>query len=301
VRLSEIDLNLLVVFDAIHREQNLTRAAEKLHLTQPALSHALSRLRDLFRDQLFTRSGRGMLPTPLARTLIGPVRDALKTLERGLFPGQAFDPANTPRNFVVGLRDVMETIWLPVLVKRMQHEAPLLTLASTRVARQDLETDLMAGTLDLAFDIPLPVSSNVRHLPISEEKLAVLARRGHPGLATGLNLDTYLAQQHVLVSSRRRGPGLEDLVLQQMGRQRKVALRCQSYLAACQVVQSTDLLLTMPERLAKALNLSIQNELLAFPGKSPHLSIHMYWSSAADNDPANVWLREQVAQLAREL
>src|SRR4051812_8816197 len=115
MRLSEIDLNLLVVFEAIYREGNLTRAAKKLHLTQPALSHALSRLRKMFGDPLFARTGRAMVPTPFARNLVGPVREALSTLERGLFPNQAFAPETARRRFIVGMREVLEAFVLPEL------------------------------------------------------------------------------------------------------------------------------------------------------------------------------------------
>jgi DNA-binding transcriptional LysR family regulator len=302
VRLSDIDLNLLVVFEAIHREQNLTRAAETLNLTQPALSHALSRLRDLLQDPLFARRDRRMVPTPFARTLIGPVREALGVLERGLFPNRAFDPSVTPRRFVVGMRDVLETVWLPVLAETLQRTAPLLELVITRVARRELETELITGALDLAIEIPLPVTAAIEHCPVAEDRLVVVARRGHPrARPRRLDLGAYLEQTHVIVSSRRKGPGLEDLVLEQSGRRRRIALRCQNYLSACRVVCGTDLLLTMPERLAKSLNLGIENVLLPFPLESPALAVHMYWHGAAGNDPANAWLRERVVQIAKTL
>jgi len=301
MKLHQVDLNLLVVFDAIHREQNLTRAAEKLGLSQPAMSHALSRLRELFQDPLFARSGRQMAPTPFARSLIVPVREALMNLERSLFPNQHFDPSQSARRFVVGLRDALETVWLPHLMEELQGEAGQLSLVSTRVARAELETELISGALDLAIEIPVPVSSAVRHQPVADtERLVVVARKGHP-VIKGLDLARYLAQTHVVVSSRRRGPALEDMVLRQSGARRRVTLRCQNYHAAFQVVKSTDLLLTLPERLAKALNTGFDNVLLAFPTEAPALAIHMYWHSAMDNDPANAWLREQVLRLARSL
>jgi DNA-binding transcriptional LysR family regulator len=301
VRLSDIDLNLLVVFEAIYREQSLTRAAQKLNLTQPALSHALARLRELFQDPLFARSGRAMLPSSFARTIIGPVRQALLTLEHGLFPSQGFDPKRTPRRFVVGLRDVLETVWLPVLVRQAREEGSALQLVSARVSRSELETDLSAGALDLAIEIPLPVSSAVRHREITQDRLVVMARRQHPVVRGGLDVESYLAHSHVFVSSRRKGPGVEDLVLRQRGQHRRIVLRCQNYLAACQVVRETDLLLTIPERLARSLPLEDETCLLPFPCETPPLSIHMYWHASADNDPANMWLRGQIERLAAQL
>jgi DNA-binding transcriptional LysR family regulator len=304
VRLRELDLNLLVVFEAIHREQNLTRAAEKLGLSQPALSHALSRLRELLQDPLFARNGRLMVPTPFARTLIGPVREALVSLENSLFPNQAFDPSQSARRFVVGLRDALEAVWLPHLVEELQTNPSQLQLVSTRVSRTELETELINGALDVAIEIPVPVSSAIRHRQVAGgEKLVVVARKGHPALKSskGIDLERYLEQTHVLVSSRRKGPALEDVVLRQSGKRRRVSLRCQNYHAACQVVRSTDLLLTMPERLARALNEQSDNLLVPFPVEAPALAIHMYWHAAVENDPANVWLREQVLRLARKL
>jgi DNA-binding transcriptional LysR family regulator len=302
VRLSDIDLNLLVVFEAIHREQNLTRAAETLNLTQPALSHALSRLRELLQDPLFARHERMMVPTPFARALIGPVREALGVLERGLFPNRAFDPTETARRFVVGMRDVLESVWLPVLAETLQRTAPLLELVITRFARRDLETELITGALDLAVEIPLPVSAAIEHCQVAEDRLVVVARRGHPrARRKRLDLEAYLEQTHVIVSSRRKGPGLEDVVLERSGHRRRIALRCQNYLSACQVVRATDLLLTMPERLAKSLNQGTENVLLPFPLESPALAIHMYWHGASGNDPGNLWLRERLVEITKAL
>jgi DNA-binding transcriptional LysR family regulator len=299
VRLSDIDLNLLVVFEAIHREQNLTRAAQRLGLTQPALSHALGRLRDLLQDPLFTRTGRQMVPTAFARSLIVPVREALLTLEHGLFPNQAFEPARAARRFVIGLRDVLETVWLPLLVEHLRS-APQLSLVSTRVARSELETELVTGVLDLAIEIPLPVSAALRHQAIAEERLVVMARRDHPA-AGDLTLERYLEHSHVIVSSRRSGPGLEDAALRSLGRRRRISLRCQNFHAACQIVQESDLLLTLPERLAQALKRGSDQRILPFPVPAPSLAIHMYWHTASDNDPANRWLREQVLGLTGAL
>lgn len=299
MRLSDIDLNLLVAFEAIYREQNLTRAAEKLNLTQPALSHALARLRDLFQDPLFARTARLMAPTPFARSIISPVRDALSTLERGLFQNRSFDPAHESRRFVVGLRDALESAWLPRLIEHFYVRAPKLSLVSTRVVRAELETELSSGAIDLAIEIVVPVSSAIRHQPIAEDKLVVVARRGRA--SEELSLARYLEATHVLVSSRRRGPGLEDVALRQAGLKRNIALRCQNYHAASRVVQNTELLLTMPERLARALHQEADAVILPFPIEMQPLTMHMYWWGASDNDPANRWLREEVMRLSQTL
>lgn len=302
MRLHQIDLNLLVAFEAIYREQNLTRAAEKLHVTQPALSHTLGRLRELFGDPLFSRSGRVMAPTPFARGLIGPVRQALTTLEQGLFPSQGFDPATSDRRFSVAVRDSFEILWLPPLMKALRDKAPHIQMVSVRVAQPaQLETELAAGTIDLALDLPLSVGGATRSLELGQEDdLSVIARRGHPALRKRLTLDAYLTASHVIASSRRRGPGLEDVVLRSLGHRRSIAVRCQSHLAAAHVAASTDLLLTLPTRMAKAIAPSTRTTITAAPFSAPPLGIHLYWHKAMDTDPANTWLRGLITDLARK-
>src|SRR5690349_13998410 len=130
MHISRIDLNLLVVLDAIYTEGGITRAAGKLHLTQPAISHSLGRLRDLFKDELFSREGRAMVPTPLARSLITPVREALRRLEATLNELEVFDPATTQKRFTLGVRDVFESTVLPPLLRHVTRAAPSIDVAA---------------------------------------------------------------------------------------------------------------------------------------------------------------------------
>ena len=135
MHLSQVDLNLFVVLEAVYREGNLTRAAHQLNLTQPAISHSLRRLRELFHDPLFIRQGAKMVPTPFTRTIIGQVRQALQIFEVNLYEHRQFDPVHTRRNFYLGLRDSSEAIVLPSLAKRLQEAAPGISVASVRAAR----------------------------------------------------------------------------------------------------------------------------------------------------------------------
>jgi len=226
VHISRIDLNLLVVLDAIYTESGITRAADKLHLTQPAISHSLGRLRQLFGDELFVREGRTMVPTPLARNLIEPVRRALRGLEVTLNELERFDPASTQKRFNVAVRDVFEATVLPALLRRVGREAPAVDVAAVQVERRELESQLAAGTLDAALDVLLPLSDQVRRRKITLDRMVVVARRNHPVVRRGLTLATYLKQHHVLVSSRRSGPGLEDVELSRQGLSRRIRLRC---------------------------------------------------------------------------
>ena len=295
MQISRIDLNLLVVLDAIYTENGITRAAQKLHLTQPAISHSLGRLRELFKDGLFVREGRTMVPTPLARNLITPVREALRRLEVTLNERERFDPATTQRRFVIAVRDVFESTLLPPLLQRIGRVAPSVDVAAVQLERREFESELAAGTLDAALDVLLPFSDQVRRRRISLDRLVVVARRNHPAVRRGLTLATYLKQDHVLVSSRRSGPGLEDVELSRQGLSRRVRLRCQHYFAACRVVSQTDLVLTMPENYARIANRQFGNQILPLPLDMPPLDAYLYWHASVDNEPANRWLREQVA------
>jgi len=289
--LARIDLNLLVVLETIHAEGGITRAAEKLHLSQPAISHALARLRETFDDPLFVRQGNTMIPTPFARRLLEPVRESLRTLDAAFAGLERFDPATSRKRFTLGLRAVMEPTVLPALMEEILGAAPGVGLAAVRVDRRRVETDLAAGALDVALDVLLPVPESVRHEPLSSDRLVVIARRGHPGVGDTLDLDAYLALDHILVSARRRGTGLEDAALSRLGHQRSIRLRCQQYFAACRVVSRTDLVLTMPERQARITNRDFDNRVLPLPLDGPSLDAYLYWHASVDADPANLWMR----------
>ncbi len=292
--LSRIDLNLLVVLEAIYSEGGLTRAGERLNVTQPAVSHALGRLRDMLGDPLFVREGHGMVPTPFTRNLIGPLREALRAMELTLNEARRFDPAVAEKRFTLGCRDALELRVLPGLMRGLRREAPELEIATVSFRRRDMEVDLFSGQLDLVTDSLLPRSRNIRHVHINTDPLVVLARPGHPALAQGLDLDAYLAQRHILVTSRRTGPGLEDFELARRGLQRKVSLRCQHHFAASRVVRETDLLLTMPGRLAELINRDNDYAMAPFPLEMPPQDLYLCWHANVDNDPANRWLRQRI-------
>lgn len=295
-----LDLNLLVVLEAIHAEGSLTRAAQRLHLSQPALSHALARLREALDDPLFLRQGNRMVPTPRTQRLMGPLHEALGLIGEAVQEGARFDPATSRQEFRLGLRDVFEATTLPALLGQVAREAPGVRLASVRADRRELEADLADGRLDIALDVLLPLSpdGDIRRVPLSHDRLMVVARRGHPAVKRGrISLEAYLAAGHLLVSSRRRGPGFEDQELARLGHERQVVLRCQHYFAACRVVESTDHLLTMPAQYAALANAGLANVLLEMPVELPPMDVYLYWHESRENDPANRWLRERIGGL----
>jgi DNA-binding transcriptional LysR family regulator len=296
MHISKIDLNLFTVFETIYSEGSVTRASQKLHLTQPAISHALARLRLIFDDPLFVRQGHAMVSTPLARNIIEPVRLALRGLEVTLTDAGKFDASSASNQFNLALRDVLESTVLPPLMQNICSQAPLVNLAAIQVERRELLSELAAGTLDLAIDMLLPLPNEIRRQKIVQDDTVVLARQGHPIIKSKLDLESYLNAEHVLASSRRKGMGLEDFELSRLGLQRRIRLRCQHYFAACRVVSQTDMLLTMPEGYARIANEQFGNQILPLPLPMPSWDVYLYWHQNVENDPANRWLRQQVIQ-----
>ncbi len=294
---SRIDLNLFLVFDAVYSEGGVTAAARRLNLTQPAISHALARLRQAFDDPLFVRQGRAVMPTPLARRIIGEVRQSIHGLQATLAGATGFRPETARQTFTIGMRDLTET----ALMARLDRAAPQLAVAVVRVGRRTLEAELAAGTVQAAIDVTLPLSDAVRRARLSTEPLAVIARKDHPRIGRRLTLQRYLAEDHVVVTARRRGQSVEDLELARAGQQRRVRLRCQHYFAAARAVSQTDLVCTVTAPVARILGQALPLRLYRFPLPVPAFDAFLYWHSSADADPANQWLRREIVAAAKAM
>lgn len=294
VNVSRINLNLFVVFESVYTERGITRAGDALKLTQPAVSHSLGRLRELVNDPLFIRQGNVMVPTPLAHELIGPVRRALREIEDSLSQLTEFDPHTSRREFKIGMRHLVEPAAIPPLMARVRDFSTYVKISSVHHNRADFQMQLITGTLAAAVDILLPLTHNIHHQFLAGGPMVVVARRNHPAINGAMSLATYMAQDHILVSSRKIGQALEDIELGQLGFERSIKLRCQHYWTACKVVGNSDLILTMPERYARASNASLSNQIIAFPMEVRAPDLFLYWHASAGNDPANRWLREQI-------
>jgi DNA-binding transcriptional LysR family regulator len=302
MQLSRIDLNLFTVFDAIYREGGITPASRRLHLSQPAVSHALGRLRELLNDPLFERRGHEMIPTPLARSLADSISNSLGTLEQMLQRVGHFEPGSAQRCFTIAARESQELIFLPTLMARITREAAHVNIGSVRIDRRDLEDDLQSGEIDLALDVALSLSNDVRRERVGAEPLVVLARADHPTIQGKLDVDAYMSASHVLVTGRRRGGGYEDSVLSKVGLTRHIKMRCQHHGAASQVVSRSDLLLTLTRSHARIVNRQMNNQVLPFPLAAPPMESFLYWHANVDEDPASRWLRGQVlASIAETL
>lgn len=297
--ISRLDLNLFRVFDIIYRVRNLTRAAEILCLSQSAVSHAIGRLRKQLGDPLFVREGQGVMPTPLAERLWPDIQEALVLFRQAVHRSQALEPSRDITQITVAMNDELEPSILPVLVQNLRAVLPMVRIASVRLDRANLRADLASGRLDFAIDIAQPVSSDLCHAMLLQDEFVVVSRLAAQATLL-LDKKAYLDAQHITVSSRRAGRAIEDLSLARLGLERQVVMRCQHYEAACRVVATSDLLLTLPRRQAEAINAFMKNNISALPVQLPPLELHLYWHRQRESDPANSWLRDQILQFMQQ-
>jgi DNA-binding transcriptional LysR family regulator len=288
----KIDLNLFTVFEAIYSEGSLTRAAVRLNLTQPAISHALGRLRDRLDDPLFIRHGHKMRPTPLAQNLLPKIQNALAQLNQAMQHAHGFDPAVANKTFTLAMRDVIEATLLPPLVRGLHDIGPNISAASVTMDRKSLDAKLASGEWDFALDVQRPSPASIKQKKLIEDELVVL-RKATGKQSPPISQEEYLAAQHIVVSSRPSGPSLVDYSLSALGLKRNIALRCQHYFAASQVVASSDLWLTMPKRYAKLLAAKFNDiELIELPFETSGVDVYLYWHSTHDNDASSKWFRQ---------
>ena len=296
MNLRSIDLNLLPVLEAIYVERSLTRAGEVLHVTQPAISNALARLRKAFGDPLFVRSARGMTPTPAAEALIGPVREALAKLRSGLDSRASFDPKTSDRTFNLAMRDIAPSMLMPVLARRLDQAAPGVRIHCHQVDRSDIPAELASGRLDFAIDIPALARPDLDSSPLFSDRLVCVLRRGHPAAKQRLTLKRFLEMRHVVVSSRRSGRTLTDEALSRVGERLRPVMRLPHYQPAFHVVMSSDLALVAPLYLARRYHVAR----LEVPFRAAGLDLLLFWRRAAADEPAMRWARgELVAAAAR--
>ncbi len=285
--LPNVDLNLFIVFDVVYEQRNLTRAARILNITQPAVSNALKRLRGAFNDPLFVRTPHGVAPTPVADNISTSVKEALHLLNISLAEGDVFAPSISDRTFTFSVNDLDEVIVMPKLMDQLADLAPRVSIECFTVPRRDLESELAAGSLDFALDVPLFSTRQLCRRQLSTERYVCIVRPGHPAVGSELTLDQYLDLEHIHVSGRRGGVGHVDRALDRLGRQRNIQLRMQNYMAGPQVVASTNLALTIPLSLA----IMYDMKMLELPFTVETLDQFLYWHKSADKDQANIWMR----------
>jgi DNA-binding transcriptional LysR family regulator len=304
MKIDDLDLNLLRVLHALLRERQVSRAAESLGVTQPAVSNALARLRRALGDPLFVRSSSGMLPTPVAERLSGPVSQALAGLQAALDPAPAFDPATSLRRFTLGLSDIGEIYFLPKLMRHLRDTAPGVTLSTVRPLAIRLHESLEAGAVDLAIGhLPAPPAGfHLRRL--FDQRYVCLLRAGHPLWAgrdsrprTRLSLDDFTKADHLVIVSAGTSHGLVEESLRRQGVHRRVALTVPHFVATGHLLASTDLIATVPERLAERMTAPFGLVALGHPVELPRSPITMVWHGRLHRDDGHHWLRQALVRL----
>lgn len=296
--LHTLDLNLLVALDALLQAQNVTSAARQLHLSQPAASHALSRARALFGDPLLVRQGNRLVRTPFAESLSDPLQAALASLDGVLTHRLSFDPATDERTFRIALTDYVGAFLLGPAVAAIARDAPGIRVIATLLDSRTFAGQLDRGELDLVAS-GLPRAPGVSREVLAREPYAVLARQGHPVATEGLDIDNWCRWAHVVMSvATPERPGVVDDVLAKLGRTRRIAVRVPSFTIGAAVVAETDLLMTLPARLAE--REARAHGLLRFepPVDIPPIPIVAAWATRRSHDPAIRWLRARLREVA---
>lgn len=302
LNLRTVDLNLLVVFDAVYAEGNLSRAAGRLAMTQPAVSNALVRFRGLTRDRLFVRGARGVTPTPLADRLAEPVRRALELVREGLEGVRAFDPRTSTRSFTLASAFGIEVLVGAGVLNWVRRVAPGVTVRGVTVLeRQRLWPDLRDGVIDIAADFIPPRDGRFASERVMQAEAVAIVRKGHPRIRSRLTLTGYLAEEHVVLSRTNladmRLEGAEPL----LALDRKVLLEVPSTLAAALVVGQSDLVGVLGRRLAEVLAPQLGLKVLPLPVKLPLFPAYLVWHRSRDADPGHRWLRKGIKDIFAKL
>lgn len=298
VKLSAVDLNLLVVFDALMQERNVTRAAGRLALSQPAVSHALARLRHMLRDELFVRSPKGMLPTPRAEQLAGPVRHAVEELQRAL-EEEEFDPAKATRTFRVAVDNYSAIVLTAPLAARVAKLAPHITLEFQPSGTLDLADLFDRGLLDVALGFFMQPAERFGHRKLLGDGLVVLMRKDHPA-ASGRKLtpEKFASLPHLDVSSSRYTMAFVENALKRNKLARRIAVRA-PLLSAGSMLASSDSIAVLPGRIAQVLMRFYPLVSRGLPFVSPAIETEMLWPRWLDSVPAHRWLRQIVELTAQ--
>jgi len=294
-----MDLKLLTVFDEVYKTRSVSRAGENLGVAQSSISIALARLRRHFGDPLFVRTSDGMQPTPHATSLVVPIRQALELL-RGITKQQAvFDPAKVQRTFRICMTDITHLVLVPALINRLRDIAPGVNVEITHISGLTPKM-LESGEADLAVGFMPQLEAGFYQQKLFEQDFSCVVRRNHPRIHSRLTQAMFKRENHVLVTAPGTGQNLVEEKLERLGIHRNVALRLPNYLGIGSLVASTDLMVTVPQRVAETLVRIADVKLLAPPFDLPVFAIKQHWHDRYQQDVANRWLRSIISDLFLE-
>jgi DNA-binding transcriptional LysR family regulator len=296
--MSSPDLNLLLVFEALFRQGSVTRAAAQVGLSQSAMSSALGRLRVQFGDPLFVKTRSGMLPTPRALELAPALTDALAMVRGAMGKREAFDPATSSRSLRVYMTDVGETVLLPTLMTYLEERSPAMRLETAQLPAAELPVRLESGDVDLAVGYLPQLPEKIRRARLFEEHYVCLTRPDHPlGRKGPLTLKEFLSARHVLIASMGSGHQVLERTLAERGVHDNVALRLPHFIVVPLVIANTDLIVTVPSRVAAATARLMKSKVHPLPIPIPSFDVSVFWHERVENDGANRWLRAALVEL----
>jgi DNA-binding transcriptional LysR family regulator len=292
-----IDLSLIRVLCAVYEAGSVSRAAAKLHLTQPAISHALGRLRATLGDPLFVRTKSGMSPTPQAVRLYEQFREAIKIVERAVEETKVFVPASTTRHFRIAMSDIGAMVFLPPILRRLQTDAPHLSVEVNEIAVSDLLRLLQIGHVDMALGNAPHLRALTHYVPLFDEHYVCLMAQHNNTIGDSLSLEQYLSVGHVAVMSPFSGHLMINEALSRKSLVRKVVLGVPHFTSIPDIIAETDLVVTVPSRVAYLFQERYNLKVLPVPIHIPSFSVGLHWSDENNADPGHRWLRQQVADL----
>jgi DNA-binding transcriptional LysR family regulator len=302
INLSQVDLNLLVAFEALFEERSVTTAATRLYLGQPAMSAALGRLRTLFEDELFIRIGREMRPTRKAIAIAPGIFAALNQVRQTMQESQDFDPISDQRDFKIGSADYTSFVVMPKLLAYCKTIAPQLNFRMIEFEKDRVGELLEQGAIDLAFGVFPNPSRQTPCLPLFQEYFVGIARKNHPALRPDpLSLERFASLSHALVTIRGDVTGVVDRALANYNLQRRIALTVPHLLVVPSVIASSDLVATIASRVARHFSGLDNIEIFDLPLEMPSWTVSMMWSKLADRDDANSWLRQTVQAVCQQI
>jgi DNA-binding transcriptional LysR family regulator len=301
IHLRRFDLNLLIVFDALMRERHVGHAAERLGLTQPAVSHALGRLRQLLGDPLFVRHARGVRPTVRAEALAGNIAPLLRGLENSLQACARLDPATVERSVSIGGSDYAALVIAPLLSEQVRRQAPRLDLRFLPISADTALGGLRRREIDLAVGPVAAAPAGMRVTTLFTETLVLVARTGHRAFREPLKPETYAKLQHLLVSPRGDTAGSVDQALREAGLTRRIAVTVPHFAAAPFIVGASDLVAVLPARVARRLAAAAGVAVHELPVAVPSWSVGAAALADAAGDPVLQWVLDQMSAVCRAM
>ena len=290
------EVRLLQVFDEIYRTRSVTRAAENLGVGQPTVSVALAKLREHFGDRLFVRLDNSMEPTPLAKELEQPIRLAIQAVGHAYGHHAVFDPATVERVFCISMTDISQLVLLPKLWAHLRVASPGVRIDVVPLSG-DTSQMLESGEADLALGFMPQLEAGFYQQALFRQRYVCVASANHPRIGDQLTLNQYQDEEHATVTSSGTGHLILDREVARQGITRHIALRVPNYLGIAFVVEQTDLLLTIPERLAQVLEGRGQFRVYPVPFELPDYAVKQHWHERYHHDPGNIWLRRVISEL----